>query len=82
MVSDLRIYFYPNSTRMSTFGDNPYTRNLANGLSERFTIINKESPTSLGMLDIFRNIFKTDLIVSTGLRNFPKEKQESYRPFY
>jgi beta-1,4-mannosyltransferase len=70
----LRAYVYP----ISAFGDriipNPYLDNLMDSLSEYFDFVNRENPSSKGILDIASYVNKLDYIFLNWIEDIPDKK--------
>ena len=69
-----RIYFYPMSAKTSKSKGNPYSRNLADALSDHFRIVNRYDASTTGILNFLKYIRKTDILFLNWIEDLPDKK--------
>jgi beta-1,4-mannosyltransferase len=69
-----KAYLYPLSARYKKESQNPYLDNFMDSLSDEFNFINRQHPSSSGILDIFRYLGKTDFIFLHWPENMAEKK--------
>ncbi len=74
IIQMLTLYIYPNTRKVTTAIQNPYINNLIDSLSDITHVVNKAKPTSLGIIDIYRKVFKIDVIIFSWLENLPDNR--------
>ena len=73
-----KIYFYPISARNDRIVSfNPYTFDFVDALQNHYSVVNKNMPSTKGILDLYRYLFKIDYIVLNWIEDLP-EKQGGF----
>lgn len=67
-------YVFPNSIKVPQEHSNPYVQNLIDSLSVPFNVINANAPTSMGIIDILKNIRKINWLFLNWIENIPERK--------
>jgi beta-1,4-mannosyltransferase len=68
------IYFYPMSAKGSKGKGNPYTRHLADVLSDHFRIVNRGDASSTGILNFVKYIPSTDILFLNWIEDLPDKR--------
>jgi len=65
---------YPITARGKDEASNPYIYNLVNSLEVNFFVINKDDPSSNGIIQLFKYAFKADIFYFNWVENLPARK--------
>jgi beta-1,4-mannosyltransferase len=70
-----KVYFYPISARNEKIVSfNPYTFDFVDSIEQYLTIVNKGKPSSQGIFDIYKYIFRIDYIIFNWIEDLPEKK--------
>jgi beta-1,4-mannosyltransferase len=70
----MNIYVFPNSKNLPAESRNPYISHLIESLSNKANVINKNKPSSIGLLDLLFNIHKTDVVSFNWIENIVERR--------
>ncbi len=74
LIKKKRIYVYPLTKRGIDNSANPYIGNLITSFESQFDIVNKNAPSSSGILEMFLYYRKTDIFYLNWIENLPERK--------
>jgi glycosyltransferase involved in cell wall biosynthesis len=70
-----KVYFYPISARNDKIVSfNPYTFDFVDSIEQYFTVVNKGKPSTRGIFDIYKYIFRIDYIIFNWIEDLPEKK--------
>jgi beta-1,4-mannosyltransferase len=70
----MNIYVFPNSKNLPAESRNPYISHLILSLSRKANVINKNKPSSIGIIDLVLNIHKTDVVSFNWIENIVERR--------
>lgn len=68
------LFIYPITKRFDESQANPYTRNVMDSLEPFYKIINKNHPSGIGLLNLYRYFFRTDYLLFNWIEELPDKK--------
>ncbi|MFW5886945.1 MAG: hypothetical protein ACOCUL_04235 [Bacteroidota bacterium] len=74
MNKKVKAYVYPITNRLKTGIFNPYVHDLASSLGTHFDVLNKNKPSNIGIINIFRYIPQVKFIFLNWPENLPDKK--------
>ncbi len=70
----MSIYIYPNSKNIPVESRNPYIGDLIRSLSKHEKVVNRDSPTSLGLIDLLIRLPRTRVVIFSWIENVVDKK--------
>lgn len=76
----MNIYFYPPRVPLDRdVVHNPYTSNFIEGFGENASVINKDTFSKISILDLFKYIFKMDVVIFNWIENIGHRKYGKFQ---
>lgn len=70
-----RVFLYPISARRQENGSgNPYMTDLLGALSRHYTVVNREMPSTIGVAQVFRFLWRIDCVFLNWVENIPERR--------
>jgi beta-1,4-mannosyltransferase len=69
-----RAYIYPNSARGSSDAQNPYLMNFISAFSKAVDVVNKDNPSNVGIVNLFRYLWVCDVAFFNWIEDLPDKK--------
>ncbi len=69
-----KAYIYPVTARLKTGLHNPYINNFIESMQGNVEFLNANSPSTVGLFDLLKYIFKIDIIFLNWVENLPDKK--------
>jgi beta-1,4-mannosyltransferase len=78
----MRAYLYPRTSRTKTSVPNPYVGNFIGSTSNFINYLNENTPSNIGIFNLYRFIFKIDLLVLNWIEELPDKKGGTFQSVF
>ncbi len=80
-INKIKAYIYPITGRNNSGVHNPYRANFTKSSENFINYLNKKHPSNIGILNLFRFIHKTDLLILNWIEDLPDKKGGLFQYF-
>lgn len=70
----MKAYIYPITARLNSGDHNFYIENFIGSLEKHIAFLNRDTPSNIGILNIFRYLHKIDYLFLNWIENLPDKK--------